>query len=264
VGSFIAYWVNFACSKHKASLGEWDWKMVVIFQLLMPIIILSQVFLIPETPRWLLQHGNKVEQARETLRKVRDSEQEVEDEILMIREALEFEKEAISSTYSALWKDPSVRKRLLLAFVLNAGQQITGQGTLNTYSTIIYKKVFTNLDTIALINALNATFAIFFTLNAAWTVDRWGRKFLLIVGALGMAVCMVVVASVVTQTPSSPKGAKSEGVGIAVVFLLFLFAFFCEYLRLGRLASEHQLTCELQTSLLGEPLYGSGLLRFSP
>ena len=228
VGSFIAYWVNFGCSKHKATLGEWDWKMVVIFQLLMPILILSQVFFIPETPRWYLQHGNKVDKARAALKKVRNTDQEVEDEILMIREALEFEKEAISSSYSALWKDPSVRKRLLLAFVLNAGQQITGQGTLNTYSTIIYKKVFTNTDTIALINALNATFAIFFTLNAAWTVDRYGRKFLLIVGAIGMAICMVIVAAVVTETPNSPTGAKSESVGIAVVFILFLFALFCK------------------------------------
>jgi MFS family permease len=142
----------------------------------------------------------------------------------MIKEALEFEKEAISSSYSALWKDPSVRKRLLLAFVLNAGQQITGQGTLNTYSTIIYKKVFASDSTIALINALNATFAIFFTMNATWTVDRFGRKFLLIVGAIGMAICMVIVAAVVTETPGG--NTKSEPVGIAVVFLLFLFALF--------------------------------------
>lgn len=28
VGSFIAYWVNFACSKHPQKLGEWDWRMV--------------------------------------------------------------------------------------------------------------------------------------------------------------------------------------------------------------------------------------------
>lgn len=211
--------------------------MVVIFQLLMPILILSQVFFIPETPRWLLQHGNKIEKARASLRKVRVTEQDVEDEILMIREALEFEKEAISSSYSALWKDPSVRKRLLLAFVLNAGQQITGQGTLNTYSTIIYKKVFTNADTIALINALNATFAIFFTLNAAWTVDRYGRKFLLIVGAIGMGVCMIIAAAVVTETPNTASGGKSESVGISVVFLLFLFAFFCKF-NSGRARNE--------------------------
>ena len=119
---------------------------------------------------------------------MRDTEQDVEDEILIIREALEFEKEAISSGYSALWKDRSVRKRLLLAFVINAGQQVTGQGTLNTYSTKIYQKVFTNASQIALINALNATFGILFTLNAAWTVDRFGRKFLLIAGGIGMGV----------------------------------------------------------------------------
>ncbi|KAF2189510.1 general substrate transporter [Zopfia rhizophila CBS 207.26] len=225
VGSFIAYWVNYACSKNLKSLGEWDWKMVVIFQLLMPIIILAQIFFIPETPRWYIQHGNRIEDARSSLHRVRDTEQDIEDEILAIREAIEFEKEAISSGYAALWKDKSIRKRMYLALLLNAGQQITGQGTLNTYSTIVYKKVFKDASQIALINALNATFGIIFTLNATWTVDRFGRKFLFIVGAIGMAVCMLIVATVETQTPS-PGGAKTVSVGISIVFLLFLFAFF--------------------------------------
>ena len=160
VGSFIAYWINFACQKHTETLHNWDWKMVVIFQLLMPVLILTQVFTIPETPRWYIQHGAQFDKARRSLRKVRGTEQEVEDELLAVREAIEFEKEAISSSYSALWKDRSVRKRLYLAFIINAGQQITGQGTLNTYSTIVYKKVFTSSSQIALINALNATFGI--------------------------------------------------------------------------------------------------------
>ncbi|PNS19007.1 High-affinity glucose transporter [Sphaceloma murrayae] len=224
VGSFIAFWINYSCSRQVKRLGEWDWRMVVIFQMLMPVLILSQVFFIPETPRWLIKK-EKFEKARRALRRIRDTEQDVEDEVLIIREAIEFEKEAISSSYSALWKDPSVRKRLLLAFVINAGQQITGQGTLNTYSTIVYKKVFANNETIQLINALNATFSILFTLNATWTVDRFGRKFLFIVGAIGMGICMIIVASVETQTPS-PGGAKSKPVAISIVFLLFLFAFF--------------------------------------
>ncbi len=112
-----------------------------------------------------------MDKARAALHRVRDTDQEVEDELTQIRASLEFEKE-ISSGYTALWKDRSVRKRLLLAFVINAGQQVTGQGSLNTYSTKIYKGVFSSSDTIALINALNATFGILFTLNAVWTVDR--------------------------------------------------------------------------------------------
>jgi len=144
---------------------------------------------------------------------------------------LEFEKEAISSSYSALWKDRSVRKRLFLAFIINMGQQLTGQGSLNTYSTTIYKGVFTDPSQIALINALNATFGILFTLNATWTVDRFGRKFLFIVGAIGMAVCMITFSVVGLKTPTLYYGkkhspTKTEPVGIALTFLLFLFIFF--------------------------------------
>ncbi|CAO2650761.1 Nn.00g020530.m01.CDS01 [Neocucurbitaria sp. VM-36] len=225
VGSFIAYWVSYGTSKHPKGLGEWDWKMVVIFQILMPLVILSQVFFIPESPRWYVQKGRNYESARKSLRRVRDSEEEVEEEITTIREAIEFEAEAISSGYSALWKDKSVRKRMYIAMIVNGGQQITGQGTLNSYSSIIYKKVFKDPDTIALINALNATFGIIFTLNATWTVDRFGRKFLFIVGGIGMGICMVIAATVETQTPS-PGGAKTQPVGIAIVFIMFLFAFF--------------------------------------
>lgn len=199
--------------------------MVVIFQLLVPILIVAQTPFIPESPRWYVKK-EKFESARSSLARVRDTEQEVEDELLMIREAIEFEKEAISSSYSALWKDRSVRKRLALALVINAGQQITGQGSLNSYSTKIYQKVFKSASTIALINALNATFGILFTLNATWTVDRFGRRFLFIVGGIGMAACMLVVATVETQTPTLAGGAKSHPVAISIVFLLFLFIFF--------------------------------------
>ncbi|GLA79907.1 hypothetical protein AtubIFM56815_000711 [Aspergillus tubingensis] len=184
VGSFICFWVNYACTKHSTHLGEWDWRMVVIFQLLVPVIILFILPTIPGSPRWYIQRGNNVEKARRALRRVRATDDEVEDELLRIREAIEYEKEAISGTYAALWKDKSLRKRMYLALVINAGQQVSGQGTLNTYSTKIYEKVFKSANQIALINALNATFGIIFTLNAIWIIDRFGRKFLLIVGGI--------------------------------------------------------------------------------
>jgi sugar porter (SP) family MFS transporter len=230
VGAFIAYWVNYSCGKHKKTLGDWDWRMVVIFQMMMPVIICAQLPFIPETPRWYIQHGDRVEDARRSLTRLRATEQEVEDELLGIREAIAYEREVVSGTYMALWKDPSVRKRLGLAFVINIGQQLTGQGTLNTYSSTIYKSVFTSNDTINLINALNATCGIIFTLNATWTVDRFGRKFLFIVGAIGMGLCMLVVPLIGLETPNikSPSGTltKTQPVGIAITAMLFLFIFF--------------------------------------
>ncbi|KAJ5832136.1 hypothetical protein N7474_000447 [Penicillium riverlandense] len=226
VGSFICFWIAYACTKNVDKLGNWDWKLVVIFQLLVPVLILILLPTIPGSPRWFIQHGNQIEKARSALRRVRDSEEEVEQELLMIREALEYEKEAISSNYSALWKDKSLRKRMMLALVINAGQQLTGQGSLNSYSTKIYEKIFTEASQISLINALNATFGILFTLNAVWIVDRFGRKPLLIIGGIGMGICMIIAAAVETETPTLPSGAKSEPVGISIVFLMFLFILF--------------------------------------
>ncbi|KAF4463546.1 quinate permease [Fusarium albosuccineum] len=227
VGSFIAYWINYACSENREGMGQWDWKMVVIFQIMVPAIVCLAVLFIPETPRWHIQKNGNVEGARAALMRIRETEQEVEEELLAIRGAIEYEKEAISGvSYMALIRDPSVRKRLVLACLLNVGQQLTGQGTLNSYSTTIYKAVWDSKKTINLINALNATFGIIFTLNAMWTSDRYGRRWLFMVGAVGMATCMLIVPVVGLTTPTSADGVKSESVGIAIVFLFFLFAFF--------------------------------------
>lgn len=226
VGSFIGYWVAYATGRNREVLGNWDWKIVYLFQSMVPIIICILLPFQPDSPRWVLKRHNNVELARSTLSKIRATQQEVEDELLAIREAIEFEKEAISGTYSALFKDPSVRKRIYLAFAMNIGQQLTGQGTLNNYSSQIYKKIFTSTDTINLINALNGTFGILFTLNAMWTSDRYGRRWLLMVGAVGMAVCMLIIPVVGQLTPDEANGGKAQPVGIAFTFLFFLFAFF--------------------------------------
>jgi sugar porter (SP) family MFS transporter len=226
VGSFLAYWINYGAVAHSASLPKnWDWRMVVVFQLLAPIYIITCILFCPETPRWYVQKG-QLEKARSSLLRVRDTEEEVDDELVQIHEAIEYEKQLGGGSYKPFFTDPSVRKRFLLALVLNGGQQITGEGSLNSYTTIIYKKVFSSNKQIQLINALNGTFGIIFTLNATWTVDRYGRRFLLILGAIGMAICMFVVAPVETLTPTYANGAKSESVGIAIVFLFFLFIFF--------------------------------------
>jgi hypothetical protein len=129
------------------------------------MIIVSMLFA-PESPRWLVQHGH-IDRARRVLQKTRLPD-EVEEELLSFQEAVAYEAQNMSGvSYKYFFTDPSTRWRFFLAVVINFGQQLTGQGSLNNYSTIIYKKVFNNNSTIQLINAINATMGILFTLNAS-------------------------------------------------------------------------------------------------
>ncbi|MBE3045727.1 MFS transporter [Candidatus Bathyarchaeota archaeon] len=135
VGSFICFWIAYATNLHKEKLGHWDWRLIVIFQVLVPIIICILLPFQPESPRWWIQRHNNIDEAKKAMMMIRETEQEAEEELLLIREAIEYEKEATSGRYFALFRDPSIRKRLYLVFILNVMQQLSGQGTLNTYSS---------------------------------------------------------------------------------------------------------------------------------
>jgi hypothetical protein len=117
----MAYWIGYACTKYTDRLGNWDWRMVVIFQLLAPILIIAFLSQCPESPRWFIKK-DRVEDAVKTLSKIRSDPEVVQQEVTSICRAIAYENEEISSGYSALWKDKSIRIRFSeLVLVLLAG-----------------------------------------------------------------------------------------------------------------------------------------------
>lgn len=116
VGSFLAYWINYACSRNGERLGNWDWRMTLIFQLLAPTIILPLIFFCPESPRWYIKK-DRIEEAVKVLTQIRDDSERVQAEATDICRAIQYEKDNNVTGYSALWTDKSIRKRLCkLAF----------------------------------------------------------------------------------------------------------------------------------------------------
>ncbi|KAL4878715.1 general substrate transporter [Aspergillus karnatakaensis] len=233
LGAFLAYWVT-----------HWNWRVVIILQCLTPLLVILGLLICPESPRWYIQK-DRIEDAVKALSVLRDDAQQVQVEIQEIVQAIRFEKRrtladtcrcgetrpfSIDSVRSvpsnSLGRFKRTNAWVVLACGINIRQQFTGQGSLSMYSTIIYQKVFTDNKEIQLINALNGTLGILFTLNATWMADRFGRRPLLLIGAAGMGMCMFIVAVVVTETPEYADGAKSRPVGIVTVFLMFLFALF--------------------------------------
>jgi MFS family permease len=52
VGSFLAYWINYACTEDAEKLGDWNWRVVILLQCLAPLLIMTGLIFCPESPRW--------------------------------------------------------------------------------------------------------------------------------------------------------------------------------------------------------------------
>lgn len=222
VGALLASYISLG-GTYSPQLGLWQWRMAVIIQVINPIIICSTIFLVPETPRWYMQHDREAD-ARRSLEKVRRPE-EIDQELFEIREAIIYENTYTKGSYKQLFVNKSYRNRLILAVIINAGQQFTGVGTLTSYSGIIYKQVFSSTNTVILINALNSVTSIMFCFITFFVADRWGRMPLLMYGALGQGCMMLGVATLVTQS-KVVNGMRSIGIGAGTAVFFFIFHLF--------------------------------------
>ena len=226
----MVYWIAYGMTKANY-LGIWQWRTVTLLQTVLPSFVFVGLCFCPETPRWLVERG-KLDAARRSIIRVREAH-EVDEELEAIIAAINYEKVVINKGRSwltpctwrdinrlteilsdkVIWTDHSVRRRFFIALFINGGQQVNGNAQLASYSTLIYQKVFIDANTIFLINALAATFNIFFTLNCAWLVDRLGRKKMLFVGAIGEGIALLTVASIGVGVHPDVQGQRPYGEG---------------------------------------------------
>lgn len=223
VGNTMSVYTSLGVS-YSPYLGNWDWKIVTLLQVLVPIVLITGLIISPETPRWYVQHG-KSEQARKVMATVRAPE-DVDLEIEEIEKAVRYEQERPQGSYKQLFFTPSYRRRLILAMIMNVGQQFSGIGSFTNYSGIILEEVFNDVNTVLIIKGVMAIVVFVCPFTAFFFIDKWGRRNLFVWCACGQAVCMFLVATIVTQVPLTESGQHPIGVGIAVVVLKIAFHFF--------------------------------------
>ena len=183
VGGFmIVYFVNYfiALNGDDSWLNELGWRYMFASELIPVTIFIILLYTVPDTPRSLV-HLNKEEKALEVLKKV-NGEKEAVEILNDIKNTLK-EKTAPLLTYGF--------GIVVIGILLSVFQQFVGINVVLYYAPEIFKTLDLATDTALLQTIIVGIVNFLFTIIALRTVDVYGRKPLMIIGAIGMAISMI-------------------------------------------------------------------------
>jgi MFS transporter, SP family, arabinose:H+ symporter len=191
-GILLAYLSNYLIGLRNLGAAEWRWDLGVAA--VPAVIYFGLLFGIPRSARWLATKS-RFDEARQVLELLDTPNSEAE--LADIRESLHLERSRQnSSLFERMGGRLRYGKPIFLAITIGAFNQLSGINAILYYLNDIFAaagfdRISSNLQAVA-IGAMNlaATF-----LGMA-LIDRVGRKLLLMVGAVGTAICLAIVSAI--------------------------------------------------------------------
>ncbi|MES2777378.1 MAG: sugar porter family MFS transporter [Bacteroidota bacterium] len=205
IGILVTNLVNYALSDN----GPETWRWMFGLGLVPSLFFLIGVLWLPESPRWLAKAG-KHQQAENVLRKIGDA-QFVTKTMMDIDNSL---KGAAKQSYKAVFAK-AVRPAVLVGITLAVFQQLCGINVVFNYTATIFESVGANLDRQLFETVSIGIVNLVFTLVAMRLVDRLGRRPLMLIGSLSLAIFYIVLSTLL-KNHAAP--------GLISVFVLLAIA----------------------------------------
>jgi sugar porter (SP) family MFS transporter len=220
-GICISYWIDFGFYYLEPSTVSW--RFPIAFQIFFALIIVAFIMELPESPRWLILKGREDEaiQVLGALSGLPTDDQYVLNEFEAIKDVvLEMEKGSFRDLFT-MTEDRHFH-RTVLAYVNQMFQQISGINLITYYAATIYQE-YVGLSPFLsrLLAACNGTEYFLASWIAVFIIEKIGRRPLMLFGATGQSLSMIVLA--VVNYLASIKYQGGEGAGIAATLFLFVF-----------------------------------------
>ncbi|WP_096186577.1 D-xylose transporter XylE [Evansella halocellulosilytica] len=188
-GMLVVYFVNWGIARGQSIewINDIGWRYMFASEALPALLFGLLLLFVPETPRYLAMQ-NKDEKALSVLTKINGSVKaksiltEIKDTVRLADQA---KKEKLFA-YGKLV--------IVVGILLSVFQQFVGINVALYYAPRIFESMGAAKDASMLQTIVMGLVNVIFTVVAIYTVDKWGRKPLLITGSIGMALGMFGVA----------------------------------------------------------------------
>ncbi|KAJ5090893.1 hypothetical protein N7532_009577 [Penicillium argentinense] len=224
-GVMLSYWVDYGFSYNGS---EAQFRFPIALQILFAIVTFIGICFLPESPRWLIKHGDE-SKARHVIWMLQDNAREIDEnntvvnvDVRDISQAIREETEASAEgSFKLLFTNGPQRflTRTLLGMGGQMMQQISGINLITYYATFIFENsVGMDHNPALLLAGFNGIAYFFSSCVPIWVIDRLGRRKLMMFAVIGQGCCMAILAGTVWD------GGHSAG--LVATVMLFLFNFF--------------------------------------
>ena len=240
LGILLGYVSNYAFSHLSLKLG---WRLMLGIGAAPSVVLALMVLGMPESPRWLVMKG-RLADARAVLDKTSDTPEEAALRLADIKEAAGIPADVDGDVVAApkraggeqrVWRElilspaPGVRRVLLSALGIHFFQQASGIDSVVLYSPRVFQSagITDKSKLLGTTCAVGATKTLFI-LVATVTLDRFGRRPLLLTSTGGMLVCLVGLGVGLTAVGHHPEGGATVpwAIGVCIASILGVVAFF--------------------------------------
>lgn len=228
IGLLLASCVDYGTQNYS---DTGSYRIPVAIQMLWAIILATGLFFLPESPRYFVKRG-KIDRAAQVLGRLRGQPRDsefVQTELAEIIANHEYELTQIpQGSYFAswancftgsLWEQKSNLRRTILGTSLQMMQQWTGINFIFYFGTTFFQDLGT-ISNPFLIGLITTLVNVCSTPISFYTIERFGRRPLLIYGALGMWICEFIVAIAGTVDGGNANTVRAE-ISFICIYIFF-------------------------------------------
>ena len=220
LGLLTSYCINLGTNTLGNTSAQWRAPIGIGFT--WGIVLGVGMFLLPESPRWLLAHGHP-DKCAAAIRFINKTEK-TQDEDRFQREYDEMTMSVYESEKAgkAAWVDAFNPKgkalyRTILGFLLQVGQQLTGANYFFYFGATIFSSV--GIENSFLTQIILGIVNVVMTFPGLWFIERFGRRRPLIYGGIWQMAWLLVFSTVGSQLDPTDKKIGSVMILSACMFI---------------------------------------------